>query len=201
MWQYESGVIDMLSTAPEDIVLPLIHVKGIIRTAIDDSKLSKELLISSEQAERIPDIVDQILAHSHAAAAASLSRGLQRDGTARDLLKTRLTGLHNPGTYVQELYAQNSEAGFTIEGTSQENHCLDRLWTMQSFWKETPWGMMKAEIHLLGDRLHSETLYFRVCVSPNPQLSNTGLVIDYTSHRIMSLVHSDCQPAQPDRQP
>lgn len=201
MWQYESGVIDMLSLAPEDIVLPLIHVKEILRKAIDDSKLSKELLIPSEQAERIPYIVDQILAHSHAAAAASLSRGMQRVGTARDLLSTRLPGLHNPGTSVQELYAQNSEAGFTTEGTSQENHCLNRLWTMQSFWKETLWGMVKTEIYLVGDRLHSETLYFRVCFSPNPQLSNTGLIIDYTSHHIMSLVHSDCQPAQPDRQP
>lgn len=201
MWQHESGVIDMLCPAPEGIVLPLIHVKGVLRTVIDDSKLSKKLLISSEQAERVPYIIDQILAHSHAAAAASLSRGSQRFATARDLLNTRLPGSYNPGTSAHEIYTQNSEGKVMLEGTSQKKHCLNRLWTMQSLSKDTPWGTMKAEIYLVGDCLYSETLYFRLRFSPNPQLSNTGLVIDYTSHHILSLVHLDHQLAQPDRQP
>lgn len=201
MWQHESGVIDVLCPAPDDIILTLMHIKGVLRTAIDESKLSKELLIPSEQAEHIPFIIDQILAHTHVAAAASLSCGWQRSGIATDLLNTRLPGSHNPGTSAQELYAQDSEVDFMIEGTSHENHCLNRLWAMQSLWKETPWGTMKAEIHVLGDRLHSEILHFRVCFSPNPQLSSNGLVIDYISHHITSFVDSDCQPAQPDRQP
>lgn len=202
MWQQESGVIDVLSLAPEDTVLPLIHVKGLLRIAISDIKLSAYLLISDEQAERIAFIVDQLLAHSHIAAAASLSRGSQRFATAKGPENARLApSLYNTGTAAQGLYSQCSEHSLAIVGGSQKKHGLNRLWTTQSLSKKTPWGTMKAEIYLIGDRLNSEILCFRMSFSPDRQLSNVGVVIDYTSHRIESLVRLDYhQPSPPDQQ-
>lgn len=90
MCQHESGVVDILSLAPEDTILPLILVQGLLRAAISDTNLSAYLLISSEQAECIAFIIDQLLAHSCIAVATSLPRGLQRFATAKGLENARL---------------------------------------------------------------------------------------------------------------
>lgn len=193
-----------MSLAPEDIILPLIHVKGLLRTAISDTKLSKYLLISHQQAERIAFIVDQLLAHSHVVAAASLSRGLQRFATAKSprAENARLApSLYNTGTIAQELYAPGSEHSLVIEGSSQKRHGLNRMWAMQSLSKRTPWGTMEAEIYLMGDCLYSEPLGFRLRFSPDRQLPNIGMIVDYASHHIKSLVRLDYPLSMPDQPP
>lgn len=197
-------MIDILCLAAEDITLPLIHVRGILRTlaATDDSKLSTCLTTSREQAEQIAFIIDQLLAHSHVAAAASLSRGPQRFATAQDSLSTGLPpGLYNSGITAQELHAQGSECHRMIEGMSQKKQCLNHLWTTQSLSKKTPWGTIKAEISLIGDCLHSEILYFHLIFSPDRQLSDTGVIVDYKSHHIKTFVRLNYQPCLPDQQP
>lgn len=202
LWHSESGAIEMVSLPLEDITLPLIHVKGILRAAIDDLELSACLIISSEQAEQITFIIDQLLAHSHLAAAASLSRGSQQFAVAKERLNTSMQpGVSSPDNATQEFYAQSSEGILMIKGASRKKHQLNSLWTMQSLWKKTPWGTIKAEIYLIGDHLYSEILCFRVRFSPDRQLSNTGVIIDYTSHHIKSIFRLDNQPSLPDQQP
>lgn len=194
LWHSESGAIEMVSLPPDDITLPLIHVKGLLRTAIDDVKLSDYLLISNKQAEWIAVIIDQLLAHSHIAAAVSLSRGLQRVTRAGDHLIAPC-GLDVSGITAQVPHFQSGTDIVPIKRTLQRRRFVNGLWTMQTFSKTTPWGTIKAEIYLIGDRLYSEILCFRVRFSPNRQLSDIGVVIDYASHRVNSLVRLGRQPS------
>lgn len=183
----ESGLIEIVSLPPDDITLPLIHVKRLLRTAINDVKLSDYLLISNKQAEWISFIIDQLLAHSHVAAAVSLSRGLQRVATAEDHLIAP-SGLDISGITARVPHFQSGTDIVPIKRTLQRRRFVNGLWTTQTFSKKTPWGVIKAEIYLVGDRLYSEILCFRVRFSPNRQLSDIGIVIDYASHHVNSLV-------------
>lgn len=187
LWHSENGAIEILSLPPDDITLPLTHVKGLLRTAIDDVKLSDHLLISKKQAEWIAVIVDQLLAHSHIAAAVSLSRGLQRVATAEGH-RIAPCGLDISGITAQVPRFQPGTDIVPIKRALQKRRFLNGLWTTQTFSKTTPWGTIKAEIYLIGDRLYSELLCFRVRFSPNRQLSDIGIVIDYASHHVNSLV-------------
>lgn len=187
LWHSESGAIEIMSLPHDDITLPLIHVKGLLRTAIDDFNLSDYLIISKRQAEWIAVIIDQLLAHSHVAAAVSLSRGLQRVAAAEDHLIAP-SGLDMSGITNEVPHFQSGTAIVPIKRTLQRRRFVNGLWTTQTFSKTTPWGTIRAEIYLIGDRLYSEILCFRVRFSPNRQLSDIGIVIDYTSHHVNSLV-------------
>lgn len=195
LWHGESDAIEMVSLPPDDITLPLIHVKRLLRTAIDDVKLSDYLLISNKQAEWIAFIIDQLLAHSHVAAAVSLSCGLQRVATAEDHLIAP-SGLGISGITAQVPHFQSGTDIVPIKRTLQRRRFVNGLSTTQTFSKRTPWGTIKAEIYLIGDRLYSEILRFRVRFSPNRQLSDIGIVIDYASHHVNSLVSFGRQPSE-----
>lgn len=187
LWHSESGAIEIMSLPHDDITLPLIHVKGLLRKAIDDVKLSGYLFISNKQAEWIAVIIDQLLAHSHVAAAMSLSRKFQRVATVEDHLIAPC-GLDISDITAQVPHFQSGTNIVPIKRTLSRRRFVNGLWTTQNFSKTTPWGTIKAEIYLIGDRLYSEILCFRVRFSANRQLSDIGVVIDYASHHANSLV-------------
>lgn len=187
MWHHESNAIEIVSPVFDDITVPLTHAKGLLRTAIDDVKLSDYLIISSKQAEQIAFIVDQLLAHSHLAAAASLLQGSQLSATAKHGLVTPY-GMNTFGTTAQVLYSQSRTDIVPIERPLNRKHFVNGLRTTQNLSKTTPWGTIQAEIHLIGGRLYSEILCFRVSFTPDRRLSDIGVVIDYASHYIKSLV-------------
>lgn len=174
----ESDVIEIAPLVFADITLPLLHVGRILRKTIGECKLPDHLVISSEQADWLAFVFDQLLAQSHMAAAMLLSRGSLGFVTSNDRLVT-LPQLNDSGTITQKQRAGPS---------TEPSRSLNDLRTTQNLLKTTPWGTTKAEIHLIGDRLHSEILCFRVSFSPDQQLSETGVVIDYASHHINSLI-------------
>lgn len=190
--QHESGTIETVSLTYEDMTLPLMHIRGLLRTAIEDIKLSDYLIVSGRQAEEIAFIIDQLLAHSHVAAAASLSRGSQRFSAARDCLITP-SDLDISGSSTQMTYCQSRTDRLAPRRSAQQGRFASGLWTTQTFSKTTPWGTMKAEIYIIGDQQYSEILSFRLRFSPNRKLSNIGVVIDYASHHIKSLLCLDHQ--------
>lgn len=187
LWHNENGAIEMVSRPPDDITLPLTHVKGLLRTAIDDVKLSDYVLISNKQAEWIALIIDQLLAHSHVAAAVSLTGRFQRVATAEDHLIAPC-GMDISGTTAKVPQFQPGTNIIPIKRNLGRRSFVNGLRTTQTFSKTTPWGTIKAEIHLIGDQLYSEILCFRVRFSPNRQLSDIGVIIDYASHHVNSLV-------------
>lgn len=191
--QHESGTIETVSFKYEDMTLPLMQIKGLFRTAIEDTKLSDYLIVSGSQAEEIAFIIDQLLARSHIAAAASLSRGSQRFSAARDCLITP-SDLDIPVTSTQMTYCQWRTDSPAPRRTVQQGSLASGLWMTQAFSKTTPGGTIKAEIYIVGDRRYSEVLCFRLEFSPNRKLSDIGVVVGYASHHIKSLVCLGHQP-------
>lgn len=184
LWHRESDMIEIVSLVSEDITLPLTYIRELLRITIDGGQLSDRLIISSEQAESIVFIIDQLLAQSHIAPAASLSRQSQRVFTSK--LEDRLIIPPEVDIFsntTQALKPRSSKVSIIIRGPLRSKRYRSDLWTTQTLLKTTPWGKIKAEIHLIADRLCTEILCFRMCFfSPDRKASNIGAVIGYPFH-------------------
>lgn len=192
LWHDENDVIEVESLAIEDMVLSLKLISKFLRTAIKDHSLSQILVISSGQAEWIALIIHQLLAHSYMAAAMSLSQECE-GFSARDCL-TASYGMNDSGSTTQALSSKTTVKAFANGQNLQRKRLTDRLWTRQTFSKATPLGAIEAEIYLIGDCQSSEILSFRMRFSPNQQLSEAGVAVNYASRHITSLVLLDNQP-------
>lgn len=185
-------MIEIESLAFGGMAVPLKCVKELLCTAINDRKLPELFVMSSRQAEWIALIIDQLLARSYIAAAMSLSYEFQHFATGQHHLPTPGMNLCDPTTQV--LNSRIVDA-FPSGKTLQRRRLTNSLWTVQTFSKSTSLGAIKAEIYLIGDRLYSEILCFRVRYAPNRQLLDTGAAVDYVSQHITSLVRLVRQPS------
>lgn len=181
LWHRESDIIEIVSLVSEDITIPLTYIRGLLRITIDGGRLSDCLIISNEQAESIVYIIDQLLAQSYIAPTKSLSRRSQRVFTGKDRLIIP-PEVDVFDTTTQALNTRSSKVSIIIRGPLRSKRYHNGLWTTQTLLKTTPWGRIKAEVHLIGDRLCTETLCFRMSFfSSVRKIFKLGAVIDYPS--------------------
>lgn len=192
----ESNVIEIISPVSADTNLPLIYFRDLLRKTIDELKSSDYLVISEEQSDWFAIIFDQLLAQNHIAAAATLSLQPKQFATSNGILIIPPQLNSCGGATTQDPSAHPDTESPINRADLQRKRCLNDLWTTQNLLKTTPLGSIKAEIHLIGDQLYSEILCFRVSFTPDPRLSDIGVVIDYASHHIKSLVSKCHQPLE-----
>lgn len=200
LWHQENGWIDMVSPTCEDITISLIYTRRLLLAAIEDAFASGLLLLPGENGKWLITVIDQLLAQSHLAAAASLQCENQPWVSTAKRLTTALSwsGFLDPAS----LDRDNSRASIDDPAESavqagEASVARDLLpdsvmKIFKGFVKRSPWGVLKIDLVLLGSPLASDVLCFGLTYTPVSQALDVGVSIQYMSYRMDTLFTRVC---------
>lgn len=204
LWHNENDWIDMVSPTCEAITVPLIYTRRLLLAAIEDALASDLFMLSGQNANWLTAVIDQLLAQSHLAAAASLQCGNVGKpwvSTAKHLTTAlNWSGFLNPASQERQKLRAAMDGLDPPESAIKVGKGLiardlppdSGMKTFRGFVRRSPWGVLQIDLVLLGSPLASEIICFGLTYTPASQDLDVGVSIQYMSYRMGTLFTRVC---------